>query len=116
MPRVAAAVIAGGQGSAQTALASGLPFVGVPLQPEQDANVTVVTRRRAAIRVRPERVATQDLPHGRTLIIDGRYRQPAWELQRAYAAVDGPGACADLVVLEASAGSPIDATRRGDPA
>jgi hypothetical protein len=42
------AVIAGGQGSVQTALAAGLPFVGIPLQSEQDANVTFAQNQGAA--------------------------------------------------------------------
>ena len=42
------AVIAGGQGSVQTALAAGVPFVGIPLQPEQDANVTFAQNQGAA--------------------------------------------------------------------
>jgi UDP:flavonoid glycosyltransferase YjiC (YdhE family) len=42
------AVIAGGQGSVQTALAAGVPFVGIPLQSEQDANVTFAQNQGAA--------------------------------------------------------------------
>ena len=57
LPRVDLAVIAGGQGSVQTALASGVPFVGVPLQPEQDANVALVERQGAA-RLLAEHAAT----------------------------------------------------------
>jgi UDP:flavonoid glycosyltransferase YjiC (YdhE family) len=47
-PKVDLAVIAGGQGSVQTALASGVPFIGIPLQPEQDANVIFAERQGAA--------------------------------------------------------------------
>lgn len=60
MPRVELAVIAGGQGSVQTALASGLPFIGIPLQPEQDANVAFVQRKGAA-RLVPQRAAGTSL-------------------------------------------------------
>ena len=48
MPRVDLAVTAGGQGSVQTAIASGCPFVGVPLQPEQHSNVAIVEGHGAA--------------------------------------------------------------------
>ena len=54
MPRVDLRVISGGQGSVQSALASGLPFIGIPLQPEQDANI-VLAERQGAPRL-PERV------------------------------------------------------------
>src|SRR5690606_15131071 len=39
MPRAELVVGAAGQGTAQTAAASGVPMVGVPLQPEQDLNI-----------------------------------------------------------------------------
>ena len=52
--RVALGVIAGGQGSVQTALACGTPFVGIPLQPEQDWNVSCAERIGAAVRVAPD--------------------------------------------------------------
>ena len=44
MPFCDAAVIHGGQGTVQTAIASGLPFVGIPLQPEQNANLKIIER------------------------------------------------------------------------
>ena len=46
MTGVALAVTAGGQGSVQTALASGVPLIGIPLQPEQDLNVALAERQR----------------------------------------------------------------------
>jgi UDP:flavonoid glycosyltransferase YjiC (YdhE family) len=39
-----AAIIHGGQGTVQTAIASGTPFVGIPLQPEQNVNLKIVER------------------------------------------------------------------------
>lgn len=56
MPRVDVAVIAGGQGSVQTALACGTPFVGIPLQPEQHLNVHLAQRAGAARMVAPAAV------------------------------------------------------------
>jgi len=58
MSDVGLAVIAGGQGSVQTALAAGVPFVGIPLQPEQDANVTFAQNQGAA-RLIPQNAAGQ---------------------------------------------------------
>ena len=109
MPRVDLAVISGGQGSVQTALASGLPFVGIPLQPEQEANVAFVERRGAARRVAPSAAGGPALTRAvRELLANDRYRQRAQHLQRAFAAVDGPGSAADaiLTLLDGHRGDP----------
>jgi UDP:flavonoid glycosyltransferase YjiC (YdhE family) len=42
MPRCDIAIIHGGQGSIQTAIASGTPLIGFPLQPEQNFNLRLV--------------------------------------------------------------------------
>ncbi len=71
MPRVQLAVISGGQGSVQTAIASGTPFVGIPLQPEQHANVALVERQGAArLALHPDDVARAV----RELLDDDSYR------------------------------------------
>jgi UDP:flavonoid glycosyltransferase YjiC (YdhE family) len=99
MPRVDLAVISGGQGSVQTALASGLPFVGIPLQPEQDANVAFAERQGAARRVAQRAAGTPALTDAaRELLTNGRYRNRAQHLQEAFAAIDGPGAAANAIV------------------
>ena len=99
MPRVDAAVIAGGQGSVQTALASGVPFVGIPLQPEQDANVAFVERRGAARLVAQRAAGTAALTDAvRELLTDGHHRTRARQLQKVFAAIDGPGAAADAIL------------------
>jgi UDP:flavonoid glycosyltransferase YjiC (YdhE family) len=99
MPQVDLAVIAGGQGSVQTALASGVPFVGIPLQPEQDANVAFAGRRGAARLVRQDAAGTPALARAaRELLASAGARRSARELQQIFAAVDGPGAAADAVL------------------
>ena len=99
MPRVDVAVISGGQGSVQTALASGLPFVGIPLQPEQDANVVFAERQGAARRVAQRKAGTQAVAEAaRKLLTDRSYRARAQRLQETFAAVDGPGAAADAIL------------------
>lgn len=45
------AVIHGGQGTVQTAVAAGMPFVGIGLQPEQEANIDLIVRHGAALRI-----------------------------------------------------------------
>jgi UDP:flavonoid glycosyltransferase YjiC (YdhE family) len=98
------AVIAGGQGSVQTALAAGVPFIGIPLQPEQDANVAFAQRHGVA-RLVPQHVA--ELPAlaeaARDLLASEAARHSAHRLQQIFAAVDGPAAAAGAV-LELAAG------------
>ena len=103
MTQVDLGVISGGQGSVQSALASGLPFVGIPLQPEQDANVVLAERQGAARRV-PERAAGSHrlAQVAQEMLNDPTYRRQARRLQEVFARVDGPGAAADLIQAMAS--------------
>ena len=99
MPRVDLAVTAGGQGSVQTALASGVPLIGIPLQPEQDANVVFAERRGAARLVPRDFAGTAALADtAREMLTDDRYRDNARRLQAIFAQVDGPGAAADAIL------------------
>ena len=108
MAGVALAVTAGGQGSVQTALASGVPLIGIPLQPEQDLNVALAERQGAA-RLVPQRDAgSAVLPQTASkMLADGRYRENACRVQRIFAAADGPGAAADAIVALAGESAPI---------
>ena len=104
MPRADVAVIAGGQGSVQTALASGTPFVGIPLQPEQHLNVHLAERAGAARMVAPADVATPALAAAVLAVVeDERHQAAARGLQVEMAAVDGPGAAADAILRLAAA-------------
>ncbi|MCW6010362.1 glycosyltransferase [Micromonospora sp. CPCC 205371] len=94
MPRVALAVTAGGQGSVQTAMAAGTPVLGVPLQPEQDLNLALLERLGAARRTTPARAATD----AARMLTDPSHRQAAARIQKAYAALDGPGAAAEAIL------------------
>ena len=106
-PRVDLAVIAGGQGSVQSALAAGLPFVGIPLQPEQHFNVVMAERQGAARFVAQADAGTPRLlAAARTLLADDRARAAARRLQALYAAVDGPGAAADAILELALSADP----------
>jgi UDP:flavonoid glycosyltransferase YjiC (YdhE family) len=99
MPRVDLAVIGGGQGSVQTAVASGTPFIGLPLQPEQDTNVVLVERQGAARRLAPQRADAPRLSAMvRSMLADPSYAQNAQRLKRAYDAVDGAAGAADAIL------------------
>ena len=51
-PMAKIAVIHGGQGTVQTAVSSGTPFIGIGLQPEQEANIDLIVRQGSARRIR----------------------------------------------------------------
>ena len=101
------AVIAGGQGSVQTALAAGLPFVGIPLQSEQDANVTFAQNQGAARLIAQKAAGTPALTAAaRDLLADAAARDSARRLKQIFAAVDGPAAAAQAVLETAAAQAP----------
>lgn len=99
LPRVDLAVAAGGQGSLQGAMAAGIPVIGIPLQPEQDANLHLLQRKGAA-RLLPER----DIGRGRLpalvreMTTQESYRTAARAIQAAYATRNGPALCAAAIL------------------
>lgn len=99
MPRVDLAVITGGQGSVQTALAAGTPFVGVPLQLEQDLNVALIERLGAA-RLLSRRDAQTPLvaAAARQILLTPSYRREASRVQQLYSTVDGPRNAAEAII------------------
>jgi UDP:flavonoid glycosyltransferase YjiC (YdhE family) len=103
MPRVDLAVTAGGQGSVQTALASGVPLIGIPLQGEQDANVWLAQRQGAARLVAQRDAGTDTMTSTASeLLTDSTYRTNAARIAQIYAATDGPGAAAEAIIELAS--------------
>lgn len=100
MPRVAASVIMGGQGSVQTAIASATPFVGLPYHGEQELNIAVAQRLGMAIRMKPEDAMTPALTGALRQVLDmPGYRESARRAASQYEGVDG-GARAAEVLLE----------------
>jgi UDP:flavonoid glycosyltransferase YjiC (YdhE family) len=98
MPRVAIAITTGGQGSVQTAVASGVPLVGIPLQPEQDLNVHLVERQGMALRIARRLATTDTMADGvRRLIDQPRYREQATRLQSIVSQVDGASGAARAI-------------------
>lgn len=99
MPRADLAVTAGGQGSMQCAMAAGTPVIGIPLQPEQDANIHLLELKGSA-RLLPERdVGRGRLPAlVREMITRDSYRNSARTIQSAYSARNGPGLSADAIL------------------
>ena len=96
MPQVDLAITTGGQGSVQTAMASGTPLLGIPLHIEQDLNVALVERLGAARRARPGNLA--DLA---TRMLDTpTHAEAAEQIQKLYAAVDGPTEAAGIIAQQ----------------
>jgi len=98
-PRVALAVTTGGQGSLQNAMAAGTPVIGIPLQPEQEANLRWLEGAGAARSLPPESLG-QGVLAGlvrETLATPG-YRLGAQRIAAAYAQRDGPGLSAEAIL------------------
>jgi UDP:flavonoid glycosyltransferase YjiC (YdhE family) len=99
MPRVAAAVIMGGQGSVQTAIASGTPFVGLPYHGEQELNIAVAQRLGMAIRMKPEDAPTPALAGAlHQLTTTPSYSESARRAAVHYEGVDGAATAADVML------------------
>ncbi|MCK0116515.1 hypothetical protein MWU57_05685 [Isoptericola sp. S6320L] len=95
---VGAAVLHGGQGTVQTACATGVPFVGMGLQPEQTWHVRRCEERGNAIAVSPRRVGTQDFRTAlHRALFDPAVRTAAAEVREAYVGEDGAAATARVI-------------------
>lgn len=115
MPQVDLAVTLGGQGTVQTAMASGTPLVAVPLHPEQELNVALAARQGMAMAVAPRHAGTPRLAAAvRRVAADAAFRAGAQRARAHYAGVDGAAWAAELLVDQllapgASAAAPADA-------
>lgn len=86
----------GGQGTVQTALASGTPLVGVAMQAEQQINLDHVVRAGAGIRIPRWRWREPVIRDAvRTVLAQPRYREQARELAALVNARDGRRAAAE---------------------
>jgi UDP:flavonoid glycosyltransferase YjiC (YdhE family) len=95
---VDAAVLHGGQGTVQTSCATGIPFVGLGLQPEQVWNVEVCVARGNAVRVPPKHVGRPEfLDAVRRVLTDTGMRAAAADVQRAFEGADGAAASARII-------------------
>jgi UDP:flavonoid glycosyltransferase YjiC (YdhE family) len=99
MPKVGAAVIMGGQGSVQTAMASGTPFVGMPYHGEQELNVALAESQGMAIRLSPALAGTPRMTDAVIrLLTEPGFRANAQRLRRCYEAADGADGCARAIL------------------
>jgi UDP:flavonoid glycosyltransferase YjiC (YdhE family) len=83
MPHVSLVVGMGGQGTSQSAMASGTPFIGIPLHPEQELNVDLVARHGAGAAIAPRHADTQRMTAlVKALLADPGYKIGAQKIQR----------------------------------
>lgn len=104
MPHVDLAVVTGGQGSVQTAMAAGTPVLGVPLQLEQELNVALLARLGAARAVAPERVERRLTRIASAMLAADSHRRAARGVKQLYDAVDGPALAAEAIAELAHTG------------
>lgn len=90
MPQVALAVTMGGQGTVQTAMASGTPLVAMPLHPEQELNVALAARQGMAVALSPHDADSPKLTAAVARVAaDPAYAQAAQRTRGLYAGCDG---------------------------
>lgn len=95
---VDAAVTHGGQGTVQTSCATGVPFVGMGLQPEQTWHVKACAARGNAIGLSPKAAGTPALLAAvRRVLVDPAIRRAADEVRAAYEGADGASATARII-------------------
>lgn len=89
-PRCTAAIIHGGQGTVQTACMSGVPFLGIGMQPEQSINIQTAVDYGAALRLSRKKLDRKKfLSLVTKLLEDEALRKRATELAAVSGDVDG---------------------------
>jgi UDP:flavonoid glycosyltransferase YjiC (YdhE family) len=78
--KVDAALIHGGQGTVQTAVMAGVPFVGIGMQPEQDMNIYLYVQFGNALQLKKKNFTKQHVLESLNLILtEDTYRKKAQE-------------------------------------
>lgn len=106
---VDAAVLHGGQGTVQTSCMTGIPFVGMGMQPEQRWNVRVCVAQGNALALPPRRAGTGAVAHAvHRLLTEPSFRESARRLRAVFEGEDGAVASAGIIdeVLRARVDSP----------
>ncbi|HTL69361.1 MAG TPA: nucleotide disphospho-sugar-binding domain-containing protein [Lacunisphaera sp.] len=95
------AVIHGGIGTVMTAALAGTPIVGVPMQPEQSANLAAIARKGFAIRVPKSRDPSGPVQAAiRSLLADETARRKAKAYAELLRAWNGPARAAEILLTE----------------
>lgn len=98
IPRVQVVVTMGGQGSVQTAMASGTPLVALPLHGEQELNAALAVRQGMAVALSPRHADSERMTLAvRQLVDDPAFAQAARRVRDLYAPVDGAARAAQAI-------------------
>jgi UDP:flavonoid glycosyltransferase YjiC (YdhE family) len=117
MPCVDVAITMGGQGSVQTAMASGTPLVGIPLHPEQELNVDLAARQGMALAIAPRFAGTEKMTAAiRRVATEPAFRQQARRVQAIYAKSDGANRAAAEITRYLSSFAESDSMPRATAA
>lgn len=88
----------GGQGTVQTAIASGTPIVGVAMQPEQQINLDNIVLSGAGIRIPIHRWKASNIQTAiKTIQNSSSYRKSAEKLQKNIENIDGKRNSAEVI-------------------
>lgn len=99
MPEVDMAVIMGGQGSVQCAMASGTPIIGFPFHGEQELNLALAERQGMGMRLPPKAASTPRLTRAVSrMLSDTRAKSNAARVRALYQGVDGAANAADAIL------------------
>lgn len=99
MPEVDLAVIMGGQGSVQCAMASGTPMIGFPFHGEQELNLALAERQGVAMRLAPRTAITSMLTQTvKHMLSDPEARRNAVRVRDLYVGVDGAANAAEAIL------------------
>lgn len=98
---VDAAVLHGGQGTVQTACATGIPFVGMGLQPEQVWNIDQCVAQGNALALPPKHAGTRRLIDAvERILVDESVRTAADRVAEEFRGEDGAAAAARYIEAE----------------
>jgi UDP:flavonoid glycosyltransferase YjiC (YdhE family) len=101
MPKVDLVVCMGGQGTVQTAMASGTPLIGIPLHAEQELNVDLAVRQGMALALAPRHAPGQEMTAAvQRVLRDPAFRQQAQRVRSLYDGVDGADLAAQAICRE----------------
>jgi UDP:flavonoid glycosyltransferase YjiC (YdhE family) len=107
LPRCAAVVTTGGQGTVMAALRCGVPLVVVPAAFDQPAVARRVVAAQVGVRLAPRRCTPANLRAAVEEVLgDARYRRNARRAAELLAAAPGPEGAAELLEGLARAASP----------
>jgi UDP:flavonoid glycosyltransferase YjiC (YdhE family) len=99
MPRVDLVVCMGGQGTVQTAMASGTPVIGIPLHAEQELNVDLAARQGMGLAIAPRHARTEAMTNAVQRILGNPgFRTQAQRVRGLYEGVDGAGNAAAAIL------------------